>query len=210
MEWADIWKIILGVITSVGGIGGIILISIKISANIIAERLSQKYEMKMQKELAKYQSGLENRIYITKAKFDAEFSLYQSLSKSFFDMVKAVTIMIPAGYATYPADKEARKEYENKLYDRAQKTTVEAQDLLNSNIPFIPETLCSKYEELLDLSREQLVVFEMRWDVYYLATQEEKETFTTEDYQRSREIRNKFNALNVELREYLSKLDIID
>ena len=50
MDWNDIWKIVLTIVASFGGIGGIILAVVKFSSGIIAERLSQKYELKLQKE----------------------------------------------------------------------------------------------------------------------------------------------------------------
>jgi hypothetical protein len=63
MTWKDI---ILAVIASAGGIGGIIFLTIKFSANIIAERLEKKYTLKIDKELEKYKSSLESKIYIRK------------------------------------------------------------------------------------------------------------------------------------------------
>lgn len=162
MSWSDIWKIILCAIGSVGGIGAIIIAVTKFTADILAERLSQKYSIKLQKELEQYKSGLENKTYITKTKFDAEFSLYRELSKTFFEMVKDITTMIPTGYATYPADKEARKEYERILYNNAVKSTVAAQDTLNGNIPFIPDELYQKYKEIVRMCSIQLNVFERR------------------------------------------------
>ena len=141
MDWDEIWKIILCAVGSAGGIGAIIVVSIKWSANIIAKHLSKKYEVKVTKELEKYKTGLENKIYISKTKFDVEFALYRDLSKSFFTMVKDITRMIPAGLAYYPANKEDREKYENELYDKALASTVSAQDYLSSNIPFIPESL---------------------------------------------------------------------
>lgn len=210
MSWEAVWKIILCAISSAGGIGIVIIAIIKFSASRIAEKLSQKYEMKLQKELEKYKSGLDNKIYISKTKFDVEFDLYRQLSKAFFEMVKAITIMIPAGYATYPADPNERKEYENELYEIASKATIVAQDILNSNIPFIPEEIYVKYEEIRKLCCEQLGVFEERWNAFYIATQEEKEKFSYDDYKRSREIQDKFKLLNMDVRNYLAKLDVID
>lgn len=210
MIWEDIWKIVLCAVASAGGIGAIILIAVKWSSNLIANRLSQKYEIKLQKELEHYKSGLDNKIYISKTKFDTEFALYRELSKTFFEMVKAITIMIPVGIAHYPVDEQDRKEYENKLYDTALQMTVAAQDVLNSNIPFVPENLYTDFDEILGLCRMQLTVFEMRWNTLYMASQKEKETFSTEDFRRSSEIREKFKTLNTNLREYLSKLDVLD
>lgn len=208
--WDELWKIVLGVVASVGGIGFVIVEVVKFSADIIAKRLEEKYTLKMNKELEKYRVGLDNKIYISKTKFDTEFSIYRELSRSFFVMVRDITRMIPAGYAEYPADKEDREKYENMLYDNALKSTVTAQDFLYSNIPFIPEEFEQAYLEVLGLCREQLGVFELRWNVGYLATDAEKRKFSREDFQRSRDIKEKYDALNKAVRAYLSKLDVID
>ena len=210
MTWEEVWKIILCAVGSAGGIGAIIVMSIKWSANIIANHLSKKYEAKVTKELEKYKTGLENKIYISKTKFDVEFALYRDLSKSFFTMVKDITRMIPAGLAYYPANKEDREKYENELYDKALVSTVSAQDYLSSNIPFIPESLYNQYEEILQLCRLQLGEFEERWNVYSDLTQEDKNHIPHEAFQRSREIREKFDHLNKDLRNYLSNLDVIE
>ena len=168
----------------------------------------KKYENKLQKDFEKYKSGLDNKIYITKAKFDAEFDLYRNLSSSFFRAVKAVTIMIPSGLATYPADKEDREKYENELYDKARNATVMAQDMLCCNAAFIPKELYEKYDEIMRLCRIQVSVFEDRWNV--MMTPDEREHFSHEDFERSRDISTKFEKLNDKLRNYLSKLDILE
>lgn len=208
--WDEIWKIVLGVVASVGGIGVVIVAGVKFSADIIAKRLEEKYTLKMNKELEKYRVGLDNKIYISKTKFDTEFSIYRELSRSFFVMVKDITRMIPSGYAEYPADKDEREKYENMLYDNALKSTVIAQDFLYSNIPFIPEEFEKAYMEVLGLCREQLHIFELRWNVGYLVTDAEKRKFSHEDFQRSRDIKEKYDGLNKAVRAYLFKLDVID
>ena len=210
MNWDDVWKIVLCAITSAGGIGGIIVACIKFSANIITQRLTEKYELKLQKDLEKYKSGLDNKIYISKTKYDAEFDLYRQLSKAFFEMVKAITTMIPSGIAKRPVDPEERKKYEDELYKDARKATVNAQDILNSNIPFISDEIYQKYMYILDLCYEQISVFEERWNAFNFAPQEEKETLSMDDYKRSREINSKFRELNCIIREYLAKLDVMD
>ena len=52
--------------------------------------------------------------------------------------------------------------------------------------------------------------FEERWNVGYLASQEEKETISREAYKRTGEINDKFKKLNNEIREYLNSLDVLD
>ena len=54
------WEIVLAVLASIGGISGLILIVIKFSSNIIADRLSKKYEMKLSKEMETYKANVEN------------------------------------------------------------------------------------------------------------------------------------------------------
>ena len=206
----EVSKVVLAVLTSVGGIAGLIVLAIKISVNTIAERLEQKYALKLDKELEKYKSNLDNKIYISKAKFDTEFNIYRELSKVFFEMVKHIGIMIPSGYAKYPSDKEIKKEYEEENYSKALKATVVAQDVLNGNASFIPEDFYMGYKEVIKLCQTQLHVFERRWDIGILATQEEKETFSIDDYKRTSEISEKFDELSKSIRIYLSKLDVLE
>ena len=209
MSWETIWKAVLGVIAGVGGVSSIFVIAIKFSSNFIAEKLSKKYELKLNKELENYKYNLENKNYISKARFDTEFNIYRELSKAFFDMVKDITTMKPIGVATYPADEEKRKEYEHNLYVAASKSTVNAQDVLNSNAPFIPEAFFSKYNNILANCKVQLRTFERRWNVLILSTKEEKETFRDKDYRLSDKIYEDYNSLSSEIREYLTKLDVL-
>lgn len=210
MGWDEIGKIVLGILASIGGISAVILACIKFSVNIIAKRLEERYTLKLNKELEKYKSNLDNKTYISKTKFEAEFKIYRELTKAFFEMVKDVSIMIPAGIASYPADKEKREKYENNLYSNASKTTVIAQEVLNSNIPFIPSDLYEKYNEILGDCKVQLGVFEDSRNDLYRSLPDEKEGFSSEDYKLSREILKKFNILNESIREYLSKLDVLE
>lgn len=232
MNWDEIWKIVLGILTSFGGISGIIIIAIKFSCNTIANNLEQKYTLKLTKDLEhyktelgkefqeykssldkefeKYKSTLDNKTYISKTKFDTEFSIYRELSKVFSDMVKNISLMIPTGMSHKLANEDAEKERKNKLYDSALSSTVVAQDVLNQYIPFIPSNIFDDYNKILVLSRLQLGAFERRWNLSYLAPQKEKENFSDEEYIRTGEINEKFKMLNNNIREYLSTLDVLD
>ncbi|GAA6493668.1 hypothetical protein K280104A7_32320 [Candidatus Bariatricus faecipullorum] len=203
-------EIVLYILGSVGGIGIVFTAVIKFSSNFIAKRLEERYSLKLNKELEKYKSIVENKNYISKTKFDTEFEIYRSLSKTFFEMVKHISVMIPAGFSYQPADEKTRKERDNEIYKLASKACVEAQDTLNSSAPFISEELFNEYDNILKLCKLQLDAFERRWNVFYLAPQEEKESFTMEEYQRTREIEKAFNKLNNMVREYLSKLDVME
>ena len=78
-----IWELVMAVIVGLGGVGAIFSAVIYFASNFIAERLQKKYELKINEKYEKYKAGLENKTYISKTKFDAEFNLYRSLSKTF-------------------------------------------------------------------------------------------------------------------------------
>lgn len=204
----DIVEIVLGILAGVGGISGIILAGIKLSANTIAKRLEERYTLKLNKELERYKSNLDNKIYISKAKFDTEFEIYRELSKAFFEMVKDISILIPLGLTSVPADPEKKKKYDEEIYKEAMESTVKAQDILNGNIPFISEEIYNAYDEILKLCRQQLNAFERRWNLSYLSPN--KEEFTTEEYNRTDVINKKFLEANDKIRKYIEKLDVLE
>lgn len=186
------------------------MVIVRFSSEFIAKRLEEMYSLKLNKELEKYKSNLDNKIYISKTKFDTEFSIYRELSKTFFNLVLNIGTMIPSGITFVPADEETRKKYDDECYSNARKIVIEAQDALFSNTPFIPDKLFVDYEEILKLCRRQLSAYEKRWNLLYVASKEVKESFSDEDYSRTDDIQKKLNELNINIREYLSRLDVLD
>jgi len=205
----EIMKIVLEVIAGVGGIGAVFIAVVAFSSNFIADKLQKRYQLKLNEELEKYKAGLTNKIYISKTKFDAEFSIYQSLSKAFSECVKTINILIPSGLVSVPADAEAREKLDNKHYDEARNACVLAQDELSKSIPFIPKEFCDGYKELLKLCSLQLYDFEQRWNVSYPGTKEEKSALGHDSYKRTEEINTKYDELNETIREYLKRLDVL-
>jgi len=118
--------------------------------------------------------------------------------------------MIPDGIAYSPADEEKRTEYENKIYVDANNAVVVAQDVLYANGAFISEELYNKYNEILTLCSQQLNAFQRRYNVLYFASQEKKENYTDKEYERTTTIKEKWLELNNCVREYISKLEVID
>lgn len=210
MVFSQIASIATACIVSAGGVGGIAIAVIKFSSNIIAERISAKYENKLEQALEKYKTELSKKEYVSKTRFDAEFEIYRTLSKEFSTAVKNISLMIPDGFAFILADKEKRKEYENKTYVEANNAVVVAQDVLYANGAFITEELYNKYDEILKLCGQQLNAFQRRFNVNYFALQEKKETFTDKEYERTKTIKEKWLELNNCVREYISKLEVID
>ena len=210
MNWDIVFKIVLSIVGSVGGAGAIIAFVVKFSANLIADKLKKKYELETTKKLEEYKSKLENKNYISNTRFDTEFSIYRTLSVAFFVMVKNISVMIPEGYTKVPADPKAKKEYDKKVYDLALTAVVKAQDTLNGNVPFISEDMYNEYSAILKLCNLQLDVFSNRWNVLYLASQEEKEKLDFEDYERTGTINKSMKELNNKVRKYISTLDVIE
>jgi hypothetical protein len=210
LNWEDVWKITVSIVGGLGGITVIFAAIVRYLSDFIADRLSKKYELRLSKELENYKSSLENKTYISRAKFDTEFAIYRELSSDFSDAVLAINIMVPTGLTMVPADREARLELDKKHYEAAVKAIVKAQDSLKSNIPFIPENIYDGYNELLKLFGLQLAAYEDRFVVTDLRPQSEKETFSRDDYKRTREISEKWITINNKIRKYLNSLEIIE
>lgn len=131
-----ILQIAIAVVISAGGISGILLAVIKFSSNIIADKLSKKYEFKLNKELEKYKTHLDSKIYITKAKFDKEFELYQQLSRNFFYMIEKIHALYPI-VGIQSEDNDLQLNTNSMNYKEAQVATIKAQETINSYAAFI-------------------------------------------------------------------------
>ncbi len=206
---SDVLKVVLEIIAGIGGVSAIFTAVVAFSSSIIADKLQQKYQLKMNEELEKYKAGLSNKVYISKAKFDAEFDIYKHLSEKFSVCVKRFSIMIPQGLTSVPADEEQRKKQDEENYRNACNAYANAQDELFKSIPFIPENIADEYSELLKLCSLQLYDFEERWSISFLGTKEEKSTLSMESYKRTGEINDKLKGINHVIRDYLGKIDVL-
>lgn len=210
MTWEQIKDLLSTFILALGGASAIALAVIKFSSSIIAERIIAKYENKLDEKLEKIKAELSKKEHVSKVRFDTEFQLYRDLSHYFSKAVKNVSLMIPSGFSTRPADKERRKEFENNLYVEANHAVVDAQNTLFANIAFIPEEIFNAYDDILGLCCLQLHAFERRYNVLSLTPQEDKERFSDNDYRRTEEINKKWRSINCTIREYLSRLDVVN
>lgn len=198
LSWNDVAKRIVEIVASAGGVGVIVIGVVKVFSGIISNCLLKKISLKYDKEFERYKSLLGNKTYVSKVRFDAEFGIYQKLSKSFFEMAKNITFLIPMGISDSYTDKEAQ----NTLYERAMTTTEIAQDILYESSPFISESIFEKYKELLELCHTQIIVYEI-WK-----TNGASGRFKNEDYLRSENIMKKLRSLNNDVRMYLSELEV--
>lgn len=207
LDWDVLWKITLAVLASIGGISGLILMVIKFSSNIIADRLSKKYAMKLSKEMEAYKANIENKVYISKAKFDTEFQLYRELTAAFTKMVKECSQLFPK------STKDTRNDYEKykNEHDKAVDSIIIAQDELYASAPFISEDLYNQFTEIQILCKNQLNDFQdfrLRPDAEDYRN-ECKEAYK-ETYKRTHKIDKKFNELISTVRKYMSSLDVME
>lgn len=178
----NIWNIAGAILASFGGAAVIIGAAVKFASSQIAEALLKKYEYSLEKELEEHKSKLEGKEYVSKAYFDKEIEIYQEVSRTTFEMVRDISVMIPSGYATVPADRKERLEADRKHYEKAFDSLVAAQDTLNCNAPFISEALFDLCQEIRHLCTLQLNEYQDRFIVTDLRPQEEKERFSFEAY----------------------------
>lgn len=207
IDWHRVAEIALTCIASVGGIGVIIIGVVKFCGDMIAERLSMKYQLQLDKEKERYISELSKKEYVSKTRFDAEFSIYRELTSTFSKMVTDITILIPAGYVEVPADEADRAKLDQEHYINANNSVVAAQNALYANSAFIPKPFCDMYEEVLKLARLQLFAYTRRFNVLYMA--KDKDSFSLDDYKRTADLQNRWEEHVGSIRKYLATLDVI-
>ena len=210
MEWNDVWKIVLCAVGSAGGVGAIIVCSVNFTATIVANRLSQKYETKLQRELEQHRSKLEGKNHITKAQYDVEFGIYRALSKTFFEMVLTLNTVFSSDYHfSQTVCQRGFLALRSQFDDVATKMQA-AQDTLYENSAFISKTLYEKYDTILDAA--SALFWEYKEKVF--AAQSDLLLADYEWFESKHEtvtnLRKKLFALNEDLRAYLESLTIVD
>ena len=206
MSLNDILKIALTIIGCFGGVGAIVSATVKFTSEKIAERLEKKYELRLNKELEEFKNKLENKSYVSKTRFDTEFSIYRQLSESTVIMVKEVSQLFPR------FTRDTRDDYDTykKKFDSAIDKTVIAQDSLASNAPFISKDIYNKFGEIERKCKEQIedfIDFRLRDDCKKYI--EECRAEYRNAFKRTSEIQNDWNELLEELRVYLSSLEVV-
>lgn len=205
MNWNQLAEIAMAVVISFGGAGAIIAAIVKFAVNKIASALEKKYEIKMSKEIEKFKNALENKSYISKTRFDAEFSIYRQLSRVTAIMIKEVSQLFPT------STRDAQNDYGTykKKYDKAVDGVVMYQDELASSASFIPSDIYLLFRELEMKCKMQLddfADFRLRPDATDYV-KEDREGYR-ESWKRTRELQKDFDVIVDKLRQYLSSLEV--
>ena len=86
MDWNEIWKIVLGIITSIGGIGIVIIGISKYLGKIFADKYLERIKKDFEKEVEEYKTGLDIHKSVTLRYSDAQFEQYSKLWASLYDL----------------------------------------------------------------------------------------------------------------------------
>lgn len=194
----------LWVTATVTGIFAIIISVLDAIWLFVQKRKQHEYD----KQLEKYKHIAEKKNYVSKVRFDAEFSIYRELSQAFSEAIEGVHGIIPDGAAYYPNDDKERTEYEKQLFINFIKASYSAQKSLSANAPFISKEIYDKFNEIMDLIRTQSEVYN---EAHFNTTLSNAEgEITEEDTNRTTQIDRLFDNLMNEIRDYLSKLEILE
>lgn len=199
----NFWELVASVLASLGGAACIVALTIKFAGNMIAERLSKKYDLQLSKELESIKSTLERKNYISKTRFDTEFQIYRELSKTFFDLIMATNYIAIPNFDNLPEEKI--KKYKKDISDADLKIK-EAQNTLFENMPFIFKDFHIKYEDILHLCFEQLRTL----GNIYIATDSHRVELISQYTQSGKNIKKQIIELNESIREYLFNLGVLE
>lgn len=205
-----IWNITLSIIASVGGAGVIIGAVVKFASNIIAEKLSKKYEIEMNKTLESYKANLDKKIYINKIRFDTEFKIYRELTESVLTMIEATYWLFPNGLDELPKDEDKRKNIYLERYNSARLAINDAQKAIHANAAFIPEEFYNKFKEICGLCVIQFGMYTWCGDLrsQNRIISPEFNKYINQCYDRTGTIDNKQKDLISGLRSYMENLEV--
>ena len=135
--WDELWKIVLGVVASVGGVGVVIVAAVKFSVDIIAKRLEEKYTLKMNKELEKYRDDGKNPNPIAKGMSWMKTNMKLSMEESDATIAELMTDGCNMGVKSlnrylnqYKAADEISKDMAKRLINLEEKLAVDIRQYL--------------------------------------------------------------------------------
>lgn len=211
----QIVDIAIACLVSAGGIGGIIIAVVKFTSDTIASRLSAKYEVKLQEELEKQKTLNERKNYISQARFDKEFELYQDLSEKQITLVYDVgeSVMFIRGmYADETNDAQ-------NFMKRFTKDINEAQQSLKKYGAFISKEIFEQYGKLdemcSDVYKLSLYIYkaEFEWKIpmgfNHKGTSYNTDLAKQEIENLQKKVSDLSNQIIDQIREYLHSLDVI-
>ena len=171
----------------------------------------KKFQSSLDKALEDKKSLNDRKNYISKARFDKEFELYQILSE------KQISLVYDCGEAVILTRGEYRDiSYCEKFSEKFCSDYNEADIWLKRYAPFISKEIFEKYKRLDNLSKDLLNLYDVRFserdgkcfifnDVKYT-----KESAKVKIETMQKEISSLSDNIIEFVREYLQSLDVIE
>lgn len=193
---------------AVTAVGGVSVIAACV-CRIMEKRMEQRFDAKLKKELEKYKAEIGKKQYVSKTRFDTEFELYRKLSEAFFDTVRKMKSIL-----VIEEENENRprilKEERKRAYFKFSNNGSTAMLILYQNMAFIPENFFERYSQIMEIVGEihtEYLEFDKQKETEL--TEQDIKKFQTREYEAYELMDQKLKALNIELREYLKTLEII-
>jgi len=146
----------------------------------------------------------EERVFVSKAKYDSLVSLYQELSESFLTMVESCLALCPNHTGENYFDEDYSDTYFETLLKEAKENRAAAGKAMRRNAPFVPQKLFEILDAVSVKCGQQLYRAEMYLTKGEKPTPSEAETCAgrAEDILK---LRDEFTAY---MRSYLQSIDI--
>lgn len=222
----NVVNIISWIIVSVGGSGVIILGISNWIGKIWANKLSEKYKSKYEKEIEKYKSEInaklskldkieEKALYISKVNYDGEYKIYMEIWPSLINCINATNWLFPRGIENVPVDKDELEKYKENKYNEFREKYIIFNDCIEKYAPFYQEDFYKDFCEMKEICffiGDQFKMYE--FDVKYnqsfaacrdlhLTAKERKEISSKQD-----KLTNLRDSLLVKIRTYLNELKL--
>lgn len=211
MDFTSAMRIIEATIISVGGAGAIIIAIANFLANRIASRLEDRYQLKLDKELEQYKASLEQRTYVTKTQFDIELEVYRKLSKGIFEFIVVLNTTIEDKDYPKKEDMHSAQKLDNEsnTFKKMVEKAAYMQELIYENAAFMPKCLYDEYVSLIELATDQFWVYHHQFQEYLAGNITQKERVTKADKEKLEILKQRYDTLNQNLRDYLQKVYIV-
>lgn len=121
-----------------------------------------EYEIDLSEYISKKEPShppADGKNYISKARFDSEFKLYQELSESVLSMTGDINLLFPTGFDPLPRDDAQKAAALEKRARKADESITTAGKVIKRYAPFVPQTLFEMLRELTAQCAKQLYAY---------------------------------------------------
>lgn len=123
---------------------GILLVLCPLLSQNVRDFVAKKIQLSFDKALEDKKSVNERKTYISKAKFDKEFSLYQNISKNQMDVIYDCGTAVVIARGGYDKDKSKRNTFIDEFLQHLETADI----YLKCNAPFISKKIFEQYREI--------------------------------------------------------------